>query len=201
MDPALAKRFRTGRTALDFAHTGGTGDWTEPELLYDRLGLEHWLAHILGVPRDGVEAGDGDVEAALRLRAAIWGLAHARIDDGRLADQDIRAVNAFAAAPPPVPVLTADGVGGPDVKTVVTAGAALSAIARDAIDLFSGPLGHRIRVCAADDCALLFVDASRPGTRRWCSMERCGNLAKIRTHRDKAAESSTTTAMSPRRAR
>ena len=72
----------------------------------------------------------------------------------------------------------------------VTAG--LSSIARDAIDLLAGPLGHRIRVCAAEDCAFLFVDASRPGTRRWCSMQRCGNLAKIRTHRQGRTGSKTT---------
>lgn len=77
--------------------------------------------------------------------------------------------------------MTAAGDAAP---SVVTAAAGLSAIARDAIDLLTGPLGHRIRVCAAEDCAFLFVDASRPGTRRWCSMERCGNLAKLRTHRD-----------------
>ena len=41
-------------------------------------------------------------------------------------------------------------------------------------------------ICAAEDCGLLFVDASRPGQRRWCSMERCGNLAKVRGHRARA---------------
>ncbi|NEE48667.1 CGNR zinc finger domain-containing protein, partial [Streptomyces sp. SID8455] len=40
-----------------------------------------------------------------------------------------------------------------------------------------------IRTCGADDCRLLFVDTSRPGKRRWCSMERCGNRHKVRAHR------------------
>jgi predicted RNA-binding Zn ribbon-like protein len=57
----------------------------------------------------------------------------------------------------------------------------VSAIARDAIDLVAGPHAERIRECAADDCSLIFVDLSRPGQRRWCSMERCGNRAKQRT--------------------
>ncbi|MEE1805114.1 CGNR zinc finger domain-containing protein, partial [Streptomyces sp. BE133] len=26
-------------------------------------------------------------------------------------------------------------------------------------------------------------DTSRPGRRRWCAMERCGNLHKVRAHR------------------
>jgi predicted RNA-binding Zn ribbon-like protein len=58
---------------------------------------------------------------------------------------------------------------------------ALSTVARDAIELFSSTLADRIRICAADDCGLLYVDTSRPGTRRWCSMEWCGDRAKKRT--------------------
>jgi predicted RNA-binding Zn ribbon-like protein len=178
MEPSLAKRFRSGRPCLDFAHTGDTPEWAEPELIDDRAGLEHWLAHVLGL--DGIRARSGDVTAARRLRASLWRLARGRIAGRQFATDDIQTLNAFAAAAPPVPQLTEAGTLAP---SVVSATAGLSAIARDAIDLFTGPLGHRIRECAAQDCLFLFVDSSRPGTRRWCSMERCGNLAKIRTHR------------------
>jgi predicted RNA-binding Zn ribbon-like protein len=175
---ALAKRFRSGRACLDFLHTGGSGDWVEPELLRDRTALERWLAHVLGLA--AVQAQDDDRAAAHRLRDALWLLARARTEGREFAVDDVETVNAFAAAAPPVPRLTADGTSAP---VVATATDALSAIARDAIDLFTGPVGHRIRVCAAEDCAFLFVDASRPGSRRWCSMQRCGNLAKVRAHR------------------
>jgi predicted RNA-binding Zn ribbon-like protein len=67
--------------------------------------------------------------------------------------------------------------------------AALSTLARDAIDLFGGPLAGRVRECAADNCGLLFVDTSRPGRRRWCSMERCGNRAKVRAYRGGGGQS------------
>ncbi|HEX5829757.1 MAG TPA: CGNR zinc finger domain-containing protein [Gemmatimonadaceae bacterium] len=36
----------------------------------------------------------------------------------------------------------------------------------------------RVRRCAADDCTLVFHDASRNGRRRWCDMTTCGNRAK-----------------------
>ena len=179
MDPSLAKRFRSGRVCLDFAHTAETREWVEPELIYDQAGLERWLAHLLGAP--AVRAEPGDLAAAHRLRAAVLEVARARTEDRPLAANTVEIVNTFAAAAPPIPQLTAAGTAAP-LELTVTAG--LSAIARDAIDLLTGPLGHRVRVCAADGCAFMFVDASRPGTRRWCSMERCGNLAKIRTHRD-----------------
>jgi predicted RNA-binding Zn ribbon-like protein len=65
----------------------------------------------------------------------------------------------------------------------ITAAQVLSTVARDAIDLFTGPNAARIRQCAGPRCALVFVDTSRPGQRRWCSMERCGNMDKQRALR------------------
>lgn len=37
---------------------------------------------------------------------------------------------------------------------------------------------ERIRNCANPVCVLWFVDISKNGRRRWCSMEACGNRAK-----------------------
>jgi predicted RNA-binding Zn ribbon-like protein len=55
-------------------------------------------------------------------------------------------------------------------------------------DLF-GPLAHaaamlfanrnRDRVRKCDRCVLHFVDTSKKGTRRWCSMQLCGNRLKV----------------------
>ncbi|MEV0199521.1 CGNR zinc finger domain-containing protein [Nonomuraea sp. NPDC050691] len=36
----------------------------------------------------------------------------------------------------------------------------------------------RVRRCAHPDCVLWFLDVSKNGSRRWCSMEGCGNRAK-----------------------
>lgn len=44
----------------------------------------------------------------------------------------------------------------------------------------------RIRSCEHPDCILWFFDTSRNGTRRWCSMTRCGNRAKARRHYSRA---------------
>lgn len=68
-----------------------------------------------------------------------------------------------------------------------TGTALLSTVARDAVELFTGPYADRIRECGSDLCKLLFVDTSRPGRRRWCAMEHCGNLHKVRAHRARHA--------------
>ena len=64
-----------------------------------------------------------------------------------------------------------------------TAAALVASVARDAVDLLGGPLAHRIRECSAQDCALLFLDTSRAGRRRWCSMATCGARAKMAAYR------------------
>jgi predicted RNA-binding Zn ribbon-like protein len=43
----------------------------------------------------------------------------------------------------------------------------------------------RLKICPADDCRWAFYDQSRNRSRRWCSMEVCGNRSKTRAHRAK----------------
>ncbi|MFI9249364.1 CGNR zinc finger domain-containing protein [Streptomyces sp. NPDC053069] len=50
----------------------------------------------------------------------------------------------------------------------------------------SAALG-RVRACAGPHCAAWFLDTSRPGNRRWCSMGACGNQAKKSAWRTKHA--------------
>lgn len=44
-------------------------------------------------------------------------------------------------------------------------------------DLLSQPEVHRIRQCEA--CIIHFFDTSKKGSRRWCSMNICGNKLKV----------------------
>src|SRR5918998_154932 len=75
-----------------------------------------------------------------RLLGVILGLPPVEASDAALAE--MRRVP--AAAPPLVPALRA---GGGTTIVAPTAAAALSTIARDAVDLFGGPLARLIRVC------------------------------------------------------
>ncbi|MFF8601432.1 CGNR zinc finger domain-containing protein [Streptomyces sp. NPDC015232] len=55
-------------------------------------------------------------------------------------------------------------------------------LALQALDLLRTLPTERTRVCPGRRCGWLFVDTSRAGRRRWCSMATCGNSAKGRTH-------------------
>jgi predicted RNA-binding Zn ribbon-like protein len=65
----------------------------------------------------------------------------------------------------------------------VSVASVLSVLARDALEVLGGSGAGRLKQCAAHDCPLLFVDDSRAGSRRWCSMQRCGNRSKVRAQR------------------
>jgi predicted RNA-binding Zn ribbon-like protein len=55
-------------------------------------------------------------------------------------------------------------------------------VVRDASDLLTSEELDRVGQCADDRCGWLFLDSSRNRSRRWCSMEDCGNRAKARRH-------------------
>jgi predicted RNA-binding Zn ribbon-like protein len=50
-------------------------------------------------------------------------------------------------------------------------------LAHSAAMLLSGADWNRVRMCG--QCVLHFYDTSKKGTRRWCSMQLCGNRIKV----------------------
>ncbi|MEX0583428.1 MAG: CGNR zinc finger domain-containing protein [Sneathiella sp.] len=55
-------------------------------------------------------------------------------------------------------------------------------IVRDIADFLASDHIEKTRSCANDDCDLYFVNQSRNGRRRWCSMSTCGNRAKVNAY-------------------
>jgi predicted RNA-binding Zn ribbon-like protein len=177
--------FDPGHLCLTFVYTGGEGPYAVFETLHTPDDLAWWLAESdLAVTVE--PPSQTDLEHAKRLRQSIWLSANRLAHAQPLDPPDLEVLNAAAAHAPLVPRIehTASGASSSWVAPATTR-QALSTLARDAIDLFSGPNAARIRECEGVNCTLTFVDTSRPGARRWCSMERCGNRAKIRAHRSR----------------
>jgi predicted RNA-binding Zn ribbon-like protein len=56
-------------------------------------------------------------------------------------------------------------------------------VAHAAGELLTSERGNRVRRCEDDrGCGYLFIDQTKNHSRRWCSMESCGNRAKARRH-------------------
>ncbi|MEV5875315.1 CGNR zinc finger domain-containing protein [Streptomyces sp. NPDC052101] len=102
----------------------------------------------------------------------------------RTPSQTRTQVNEAAAHAVPVPVLAASGQ--LTWHAVDPVRATLALVARDALQLVISPALDRVRDCAGAACGALFLDTSRPGSRRWCSMDTCGNRAKKEALRSRA---------------
>lgn len=59
-------------------------------------------------------------------------------------------------------------------------------VVRSAAELLTSDELDRVRECAADTCAWLFLDRSKNRSRRWCDMAVCGNRAKVRRFRERS---------------
>jgi len=58
-------------------------------------------------------------------------------------------------------------------------------IALSAAELLTQDDLARLKECGGDECHWLFEDTSRNGRRQWCTMEDCGNVAKVRNFRER----------------
>jgi predicted RNA-binding Zn ribbon-like protein len=154
---------------LDLVNTA----WVEggaPRDFFDEPGaLAEWLAE----HGYGADGGDGSVDALRACRAAL----RAQLELGERAP-----LNAVLARGRTTPMLGPDGPG--EVADVDPGWRAAWDAAVAHLQLLARP--DRVRRCAHPACVLWFHDVSRAGTRRWCSMEGCGNRAKAGRHYAKA---------------
>ena len=168
-------RFRDTRLCFTLPATLGDRGSDRP---YERLkepgDLGRWCVEIGLFDRPPI-VDELRLSKAVALREAIQRTGEA-IARGQVPEtNDVMQIN-VAAAVDVVPQLSEDAT---SIRWVAgSVEGALSYIARDAIDLYSGNLRPRIRICENTSCAGLFVDESRPGKRRWCSMTTCGDQAK-----------------------
>ncbi|MEV5575344.1 CGNR zinc finger domain-containing protein [Spirillospora sp. NPDC052269] len=127
-------------------------------------GLEGWLAeHALPVPPEGPEAVRAHVMTAREaIRLALHG--------------DERPLNTVLTHGSRRPLLR-NGEPAAEVVTEDADWAPAWIAAADLVRLY-GERPERVRKCANPDCVLWFYDLTKNGSRRWCSMDVCGNRAK-----------------------
>jgi predicted RNA-binding Zn ribbon-like protein len=168
-----------GRVCLDFTWTLRFRAVYPTELLTSPHRLAEWL-RTADLPSGG--ATPAQLHASVQLREAIYAAALDTIDGKVLQKPHVDAINRWAKAEHVSPRLRPDGTRTVSVRRGYETQAGLTAIACDAVELLS--MGDaRLRRCEGPSCSLLFHDTSRPGMRRWCSAERCGNKINTKNYR------------------
>ncbi|MGW7381431.1 CGNR zinc finger domain-containing protein [Streptomyces sp. NPDC054794] len=169
--------FVCGHPALDFAATLRARRSIRFEMFVTPDRLNAWYLESGLV--DTITPGEpDDVRAAIALREAIYRL----VTDRRLGEdfdrQTLAVLNAAARQVPVTPQLTLGGR-----HTDATPQQALATVARQAVELLSGPDVPLLKECGNPECTRVYIDRSRGLRRQWCGMESCGNKIKAAAYR------------------
>jgi len=183
-----------GRLALDFVNYEVASRIGISESFESPAPLAGWLdaargsdlgaTHALGLPDHRTLMSE-----ARRLGSEMRRLFRAVARAEPIPAETLFTVNrAIDSGRPRSRLLVADGA--PVVETVHAAEtplAMLAPIALAAAELVAHADPRRLRQCAGEDCAAWFLDTSKGGQRRWCSMARCGNRSKAARYRRRHA--------------
>jgi predicted RNA-binding Zn ribbon-like protein len=177
-------------------------DMSRPDLCLDFVNTRYWRgqdaptetlnapADLAGWAKASRPPTAKEFESALGLRETIHRLFDAQAQGKAPVTRDLDALNAALASAPARKTLKR-GREGYEWDVDMKSGTALSLLAPvlwSAGDLLAGPKLEKVRRCANPDCLFLFLDDSRAGKRRWCSMASCGNRAKAKRHYHKGRE-------------
>lgn len=175
MQALLDDYVRAAGLATDLVNTS-PGVWHGEDQLTDLADLTAFLAEhdVDGSP---TEADLADVHAVrTRLRAVV----------------DLRDHDAITDAASTLTEAAAGGLGLVGRQWRVVARTDASIADRLALVCGVGVLGtlralgpERFRDCASPTCSGVFVDTSRPGRRRYCMPDLCGNRANVAAYRER----------------
>ena len=182
MLPIRELPFVAGNAALDFINTAEErGHPDADDALTTAADLRLWGVRYGLIARAGVHAENAEAEfvKARDARELLYGLFFARVHHrdppkaalARLADLGAEAYRAATL------VRTADGSlrwhwSRSELATI------RHVAVTGAIDLLQAPDSSRLKQCPGHHCGWFFLDATRRGNRRWCSMDECGQEAK-----------------------
>jgi predicted RNA-binding Zn ribbon-like protein len=195
--------FSGGRLCLDFANTVSNRAAAEPIEHLQRY--EDWLAwwrqagkqahgdtkNLERLSRRHSERARTTLERVRALRESLYAIFSAIAAQHHPPPQALAALNRALPAAMARPKIVAGPAGyslqwhsGEDALD-----APLGPIVRSAAELLSSAADlAKVRECAADGCAWLFLDTSRNKQRRWCDMKVCGNRNKARRYYRKQRE-------------
>ena len=191
-----------GEPSLDFANTA---EWDGDEFLLDLLSdyesLVRWAesagvigAHTARKLRSRSRRNREESERAMASARALRRVLHSVFHASAIAHGRARAGNALDNSVGALDVLLREAL---KHRRIITErgrvqlswngmGDRLDCIEWpliwNAVQLLASDIADSVRMCGRQDCGWVYVDRSRNGLRRWCSMETCGSREKAHRH-------------------
>lgn len=192
--------FIADSTALDFLNSVATPDDTEIDWIGDGEGLLAWLeqthlvpTYVLDVMRKQAKPGEIDRVAAQARKLREWFRTFIRAHQGKplkaLELADLEPLNRLLSHDEGFGQLVAQKNGRTTALEFQRARrwrspeSLLLPIGEAMARLLAEEDLTDVKPCQGRTCTLMFADRTRARSRRWCSMEICGNRAKQITHR------------------
>lgn len=124
---------------------------------------------------------------AIRVREALFRVLVAKTRGQTAGREDLACIEAEDARAKPFARLSWNGEAyawslDPSASVL---DAALQPIVESAVHLLASGKLSRLRRCGNATCFWLFLDETKNRSRRWCEMASCGNVVKVRRHREK----------------
>lgn len=177
--------FIGGFASLDLVNTK-RDRWsaTPRETLTTPASITRW-ADAQGFGPHAFCAGDRELEEVRQFREALYALVMSPKGPARSVDIDL--INQHACSLPGALLQKAPREQGVVVTrpAVGSVSNLLTVLAHEFIWMVGEYGTGKVKECEHERCGLVFVDASRGMKRRWCSMRRCGNRAKVQRHAQK----------------
>jgi len=190
----VSHTFDPGSFALELILSGGPPPWDRYEQLHTPDETATWLAQSylaadLPFAAEDVRITKADLTRLKEFRTMLWHVVPGLIPDAK----EVPGIPAHQLTPADREYLNAtvgetlrpelDEYGALRWRTPITMRQVLGAAAQDLVEIIGSDRVSRVRMCQGSNCALMFYDTSRPGNRRWCSMQRCGNRHKVGNYR------------------
>jgi len=194
---ALEFDHESGDLCLDFANTL---EWHASDHPVEHLGdyffLVSWgeeagtiapekAAHLRRLAAEKADEAAASYHRAIRLRETVYRIFSQYYHKEEVEPADVQVLNTILSRSLPHLQVASSTAGfnwewrgdSEDFDQI------LWPVARSAAELLTSEQLDRVRVCEDDrGCGYMFIDTTRNHSRRWCSMESCGNRAKARRH-------------------
>ena len=180
IDFANTRYFRGGEPVETVRNFSELVRWCDTSAMLGREVAERALRWSEKHSRDAAAIFDG----AIALRETIYRICFAMAEGKTPEARDVAAINAALDRAPERRVLVhrEKTFGWSINRDALSAASLLAPVLWSAGDLIASPEVGRMRHCLNDQCGWLFMDDSKNGSRRWCSMQTCGNRAKAHRH-------------------